>query len=109
MILQYEMNGKEIYREAEQIAFSEIIAVGKPFDDVYSVLDFAKEQIKYTPDTIEICSPSLDDREKIKEMKTVKMVVLSNGLKKKDNETLLFDEQSESYLLNNNGKTLKKF
>ena len=103
------MNGKEIYREAEQIAFSEIIAVGKPFDDVYSVLDFAKEQIKYTPDTIEICSPSLDDREKIKEMKTVKMVVLSNGLKKKDNETLLFDEQSESYLLNNNGKTLKKF
>ena len=109
MILQYEMNGKEIYREAEQIAFSEIIAVGKPFDDVYSVLDFAKEQIKYTPDTIEICSPSLDDREKIKEMKTVKMVVLSNGLKKKDNETLLFEEQSESYLLNNNGKTLKKF
>jgi len=42
-------------------------------------------------------------------MKTVKMVVLSNGPKKKDNETLLFDEQSESYLLNNNGKTLKKF
>lgn len=35
MILQYEMNGKEIYREAEQIAFSEIVAVGKPFDDVY--------------------------------------------------------------------------
>ena len=109
MILQYEMNGKEIYREAEQIAFSEIIAVGKPFDDLYSVLDFAKEQIKYTPDTIEICSPSLEDREKIKEMRIVKMVVLSNGLKKKDNETLLFDEQSESYLLNNNGKTLKKF
>lgn len=109
MILQYEMNGKEIYREAEQIAFSEIVAVGKPFDDVYSVLDFAKEQIKYTPDTIEICSPSLEDKDRIKEMKTVKMVVLSNGLKKKDNETLLFDEQSESYLLNNNGKTLKKF
>ena len=109
MILQYEMNGKEIYREAEQIAFSEIIAVGKPFDDVYSVLDFAKEQIKYTPDTIEICSLSLEDKDRIKEMKTVKMVVLSNGLKKKDNETLLFDEQSESYLLNNNGKTLKKF
>ncbi len=109
MILQYEMNGKEIYREAEQIAFSEIVAVGKPFDDVYSVLDFAKEQIKYTPDTIEICSPSLEVKDRIKEMKTVKMVVLSNGLKKKDNETLLFDEQSESYLLNNNGKTLKKF
>lgn len=109
MILQYEMNGKEIYREAEQIVFSEIVAVGKPFDDVYSVLDFAKEQIKYTPDTIEICSPSLEDKDRIKEMKTVKMVVLSNGLKKKDNETLLFDEQSESYLLNNNGKTLKKF
>lgn len=109
MILQYEMNGKEIYREADQIAFSEIVAVGKPFDDVYSVLDFAKEQIKYTPDTIEICSPSLEDKDRIKEMKTVKMVVLSNGLKKKDNETLLFDEQSESYLLNNNGKTLKKF
>lgn len=109
MILQYEMNGKEIYREAEQIAFSEIVAVGKPFDDVCSVLDFAKEQIKYTPDTIEICSPSLEDEDRIREMKTVKMVVLSNGLKKKDNETLLFDEQSESYLLNNNGKTLKKF
>ena len=109
MILQYEMNGKEIYREAEQIVFSEIVAFGKPFDDVYSVLDFAKEQIKYTPDTIEICSPSLEDKDRIKEMKTVKMVVLSNGLKKKDNETLLFDEQSESYLLNNNGKTLKKF
>ncbi len=109
MILQYEMNGKEVYREAVQIAFAEIIAVEKPFENVFSVVDFAKEQIKYSPDTIEPCSPSLNDEEKIKEMKSVKMVILSNGIRKGDNETLLFDEKAEVYMLNDNGKTLKKF
>lgn len=109
MILQYEMNGKEIYRESPMIGFAEIIAVGRRFEDVYSVYDFSEEQIKYRPESIEVCSLELEDNEKISKMQSVKMAILSNGADKKKNNTLLFSPEQTIYLLNENGKTLKRF
>lgn len=109
MILQYEMNGKEIYREGQTIAFSEIIAVGKRFENINSVFDFSEEQIKYRPQGIEVCSNILFDDEEIKELQSVKMVILSDSSDKKKNTTLLFSPDVDIYLLNENGKTLKRF
>lgn len=109
MILQYEMNGKEIYREGQTIAFAEIIAVGKRFENINSVFDFSEEQIKYRPQGIEVCSNILFDDEEIKELQFVKMVILSDSSDKKKNTTLLFSPDVDIYLLNENGKTLKRF
>lgn len=108
MILQYETNGKEIYRESSMIAFAEIIAVGKRFEDIDSILDFSEKQIKYRPQKVEVCSDSIFDKGKLRNMHSVKMVILSDSVDKKKNNTLLFHSNSDIYLLNDNGKTLKR-
>ena len=109
MILQYEMNEKEVYREADMVAFAEVLAAGKKFADVNDIITQSNNQLNYTPETVEIASDCLSDKEKIKEIQSVKMAILSDGMDKKKNVTLLFDSEAQLYLLNNNGKTIKRF
>lgn len=109
MILQYEVDGKEIYREGETIAFARIVSKENGFESIDSVLDLSEKQIKYSPKTVEVWPGSLFDKEKNEKLEFVKMVILSDSLNANKNTTMMFAPDVDIYLLSENGKTLKTF
>lgn len=109
MILQYESNNKTIYEESETIALANVYACGKRFEDIFSVIDSIKENLNYSSEEgFTSCTDGLDD-ESIKSAKMVKVAILSDGKNKEKNRSLLFSEDTEIFLLNSNGKTLRRF
>lgn len=108
MILQYESNHKEIYREENVIGLSEILAVGKPFADINGIIDFAVEQIKCDreKDIFAVCDNEIFDEEYLKTAQFVKAAIVNDGSK---NTIYLFKHDSVIYLLNSSGKTIRRF
>lgn len=108
MILQYESNNKEIYKEGNTIGLSQILAVGKPFGDINGIIDFAVEQIKCDreKDVFAICDNEIFNEEYLKTAQFVKAAIFNDGAK---NTIYLFKHDSNIYLLNDNGKTIRRF
>lgn len=108
MILQFESNHVEFYKEEDTIGLSEILAVGKPFCDINGVIDFAVEQIKCDreKDVFAVCDKEIFDKEYLKTAQSVKAAVISVGGK---NTVYLFKNDSVIYLLNDSGKTIRRF
>lgn len=108
MILQFESNHTEFYREEKSIGLSEILAVGKPFGNIDGIVDFAVEQIKCNreKDVFIVCDDEIFDKEYLKTAQSVKAAIVSEGGK---NAVYLFKNDSIIYLLNESGKTIRRF
>ena len=107
MILQYQGIRGESYIEADFISFLEIDLSGteKEIDKITKEIS-----IQYGRDDMNISDmDNLAGSGCIKNSKKVKIATLSDMKERSNNSILLFSENTKLYLLNSNGKTIKKF
>lgn len=108
MILQFQIRNGDYYLEADLIGTYEV-----------DISDFKEKEpekiLLHIEDTIPVCvgASILDvdcifDNETLGKCNKLKIAVLSDAKEKKDNKVLMFSENSEVYILNNNGKTIKR-
>lgn len=108
MILQINRGNKRIYQEAECISLDEINlseTTGLSKNDLIETLNLeVNPENKRYFDMDDILSD-----EKLKNEKTIKVVVMSDGEVSNNNKTLIFSGNTTIYILNNSGKTIQRF
>lgn len=108
MILQYVLNGKECYCEADCISLQAMSLKEIEKKTLDNVIEKAVEEFPFLIGSTIIDSDGILS-ENIESESNIKIVVLSNGREKKDNTIWAFRENTPVFLLNNNGKTIRKF
>lgn len=108
MILQYVLSGKECYCEADCVSLQVINLKEIKEKNLDSVLEKSAEEFPFLIGATIIDSDGILS-ENLKSESSIKIAVLSNGREKKDNTIWAFRENTPVFLLNNNGKTIKKF
>lgn len=109
MILQYYVNDGECYYEAETIGLYEIDISGLKEKLNEKILEYLVNKVlgcvgNNIIDVNDILSDKIDEG-----TNGLKVAILSDGEEKKNNKVLLFANNSVVYLLNNSGKTIRKF
>lgn len=108
MILQYLKGVKEGYSETDFISFDEIDLSGIE-KEASKILEEITNQYGSSSDVTFIDMDSLFKTGKIKDTEKVKIATLSDAKEVNNNRVLLFSGETKLYLLNSNGKTIKKF
>lgn len=106
MILQYMFGNKEVYQDSDAISVTKIKLDdnAKTSKDVLALIEGEIGAV-----TAIDCDGKLQSEDSIKELKYVKLAVLSDGAQKSNNKVLAFGGDTPVYILNNAGKTIKKF
>lgn len=108
MILQYVLNGKECYCEADCVSLQVMSLKGIKEKNLENVLEKAAGEFPFLIGATIIDSDGILS-ENLEPESNIKIAVLSNGKEKKDNTIWAFRENTPVFLLNSNGKTIKKF
>ncbi len=108
MILQYVLSGKECYCEADCISLQTVSLKEIEEKTLNNVIEKAVGEFPFLIGSTIIDSDGILG-ENIESENSIKIAVLSNGREKKDNTIWAFRENTPVFLLNNNGKTIKKF
>ena len=106
MILQYMVGNKEVYQDSDAISVAKIKLDdnGKTLNDVLILIE---EEIGVV--SVIDCDGKLQSDDSIKGLKCVKLATLSDGAQKSNNKVLAFGGDAPVYILNNEGKTIRKF
>lgn len=108
MILQYVLNGKECYCEADCVSLQAVSLKEIEEKTLDNVVEKAVKEFPFLIGATIIDSDGILS-ENLESESTIKIAVLSNGREKKDNTIWAFKENTPVFLLNNSGKTIKKF
>lgn len=105
MILQYIIDGKEIYQDSDAIS-TVVINLSEKSHTLESILESVKK--KTGSGTFVDCDNTFRADESVKNLKSLRAVILSDGTQRTNNKVLLFGRDTPVYVLNNAGKTIKK-
>lgn len=107
MILQCNYGNKEVYQEADSISV-QVVDISEIKDKTKeAILKLLCEQTNYNDCTF-IDYDEIFQEGALKNMDIIKIAVLSDGIEQSNNKFLLFSSNTTVYLLNNNGKTIRR-
>ena len=109
MILQQYADGGERYSEADCISLYivDISCLDEKTEE--KVLEHLMNKVPCCKGHIIIDNSHLFDTHKLEKCNKINVVVMSDGEEKSNYKVILLDENANAYLLNNSGKTIKKF
>lgn len=106
MILQYSIHGRDCFMESDCASICEIDLSKLEDRTENSVIGYVSRTASCFDSTFFDVNGIFENGE-IHDEK-IKLAILSDGKQKQNNTTLIFSQYSEIYLLNNNGKTIRK-
>lgn len=106
MILQYNTSNGEFYQESQSIFLCELSLSELNEKTKENVLDLIYNEV--TKSKVLIDCDDIFENEKLNDCNKIKIAVLSDGKERENNLVLIFGENTEVYLLNNSGKTIRK-
>lgn len=107
MILQCNYGNKEVYQEADSISIQMVDISEMKNKTKETILKLLYEQTNYNNCTFIDCDEIFQE-DVPKNTDIIKVAVLSDGIEQSNNKFLLFCENTTIYLLNNNGKTIRR-
>lgn len=106
MILQYSKSNGEFYQESQTIFLCELSLTELKEKTKDNVLELIYNEATKSKVLID-CDDIFKD-EKLNDCNKIKIAILSDGKERENNLVLIFGENTEVYLLNNSGKTIRK-
>lgn len=106
MILQYNAKNGECYQESEAVLLRELSLSEIKEKTEDNVLQLIYDEVTISQILID-CDNIFKDK-KLNDFSKLKIAILTSGKERENNTVLIFGENTEIYLLNNNGKTIRK-
>lgn len=107
MILQCNYGNKEVYQEADSISVQSVDISEIKDKTKETVLKLLCEQTHYNDCTFIDCD-GIFQEDMLRNTDKIKLAVLSDGVEQTNNKFLMFAMNTKVYLLNSNGKTIRR-
>lgn len=106
MILQYNTSNGEFYQESQLIFLCKLSLTELKEKTKDNVLELIYNEA--TKSKVLIDCDGVFEGEKLNDCNKLKIAILSDGRERENNLVLVFEENTEVYLLNNSGKTIRR-